>query len=118
MFHIMAEGVGDYSREGDYQSVGVYSKKCGVWEDRAYAVLGIPVTQSNLCYDSLVQFSRFKHKSDDERYGQTIQDCSITQEGRSGIGIARSATAQVAKSVTKWTINSFVYVSCQGKLNA
>lgn len=30
MFHIMAEGVGDYWREGDYQSVGVYSRKCGV----------------------------------------------------------------------------------------
>lgn len=30
MFHIMAEGVSDYSREGDYQSVGVYSRKYGV----------------------------------------------------------------------------------------
>lgn len=30
MFHIMAEGVSDYSREGAYQSVGVYSRKYGV----------------------------------------------------------------------------------------
>ena len=49
MFHIMAEGVGDYSREGAYQSVGVYSRKYGVWEDRAYTVLCMPVTQSDVC---------------------------------------------------------------------
>ena len=49
MFHIMAEGVSDYSREGAYQSVGVYSRKYGVWEDRAYVVLCMPVTQSNVC---------------------------------------------------------------------